>query len=171
MAPRSIDQLSDEATLIVHGHVTSAKVEPHPQLTNLMTVLVTMEVQETLKGSAQKSLQFRQYIWDMRDQLDAAQYGKNQEWLLLLGPVSQYGLRSPVGLDQGRFRITRDRAGQPVAVNGQANLHLFEATEQRAQARGIKLSSRVTALVRQRSTGPVPLSDLEDTIRSFSRAR
>ena len=48
---QSIDQLTDEATLIVHGHVTSAKVEPHPQLTNLMTVLVTMEVQETLKGT------------------------------------------------------------------------------------------------------------------------
>ena len=42
-APESIDQLSEEATLIVHGHVTSAKVEPHPQLSNLMTVVVTVE--------------------------------------------------------------------------------------------------------------------------------
>src|SRR5881394_4309323 len=156
---QSIDQLTDEATLIVHGHVTSAKVEPHPQLSNLMTVLVTMEVQETLKGTAPKSIQFRQYIWDMRDQLDAAQYAKNQELLLMLGPISQYGLRSPVGLDQGRFRITRDGQGQPVAVNGQANLHLFEAAEQRAHARGIKLSTRVAALARQRDAGPVPLAD------------
>ena len=169
--PQSIDQLSEEATLIVQGHVTSAKVEPHPQLSNLMTVLVTMEVQETLKGAPQKSIQFRQYIWDMRDQLDAAQYAKNQELLLMLGPVSQYGLRSPVGLDQGRFRITRDGQGQPVAVNGQANLHLFEAAEQRAHARGIKLSTRVAALARQRDAGPVPLADLKDAIRSFSRTK
>src|SRR5690242_21670864 len=46
IAPESIDQLTEEATLIVHGHITSTKVEPHPQLTNLMTVLVTMDVEE-----------------------------------------------------------------------------------------------------------------------------
>ena len=170
-APQSIDQLSEEATLIVHGHVTSAKVEPHPQLSNLTTVLVTMQVDETLKGTPQKSLQFRQYIWDTRDQLDASQYAKNQELLLLLGPVSEYGLRSPVGLDQGHFLVTRDSKGQPVALNGRANLHLFEAAEQRAQTRGIKLSPRVAALARQRQSGPVPLPDLEEAIRSFSRKR
>jgi hypothetical protein len=171
IAPESIDQLTQDATLIVHGNVTSAKVEPHPQFGNLMTVLVTMNVGETLKGTSQKSIQFRQYIWDIRDQLDSAQYAKNEELLLMLGPVSQYGLRSPVGLDQGRFRITRDSQGQAVAANGRGNLRLFEATEQRAQARGIKLSARVTALSRQRSTAPVPLSDLKDAIRSFARAK
>jgi hypothetical protein len=171
IAPESIDQLTEEATLIVHGHITSTKVEPHPQLSNLMTVLVTMDVEETLKGTSQKSIQFRQYIWDIRDQLDSARYAKNQELLLMLGPVSRYGLRSPVGLDQGRFLITRDSKDQPVALNGRANLHLFDAAEQRAQARGVKLSARVSALARQRATGPVPLSDLKDAIRSFSRAK
>jgi len=136
---QSIDQLTDEATLIVHGHVTSAKVEPHPQLTNLMTVLVTMEVQETLKGTPRKSIQFRQYIWDMRDQLDAARYAKSQELLLLLGPESQYGLRSPVGPDQGRFRITHDSKAQPVAVTGRAKPRRFGATATRAQAGGLTL--------------------------------
>lgn len=165
---RSIDQLTQEATLIVHGQVTSAKVEPHPQLRNLMTVLVTMRVEETLKGTPQKSIQFRQYIWDMQDRIDAAQYAKNDDLLLLLGPVSQYGLRSPVGLEQGRFRITRDNKGQAVASNGMGNLHLFEATEQRAQARQIKLSARVASLAKSNAPGPVPLADLEDAIRSFS---
>lgn len=169
--PRTIDELSQEATLIVHGYVVSTKVEPHPQLSNLMTVLVTMKVEETLKGSPQKSLQFRQYIWDMRDQLDAAQYAKNEDLVLLLGPVSQYGLRSPVGLDQGRFRVTRDNKGQSLAVNGRGNLRLFEAADQRAQASGIKLSARVSALAKQNSPGPVPLTDLEDAIRTFSRTK
>jgi hypothetical protein len=170
-APRSIDQLSQEAALIVRGHVTSAKVEPHPQLHNLMTVLVTMDVEETLKGTRSKSIQFRQYIWDIRDQIDAARYGKGEDLLLMLGPVSQYGLTSPVGLQQGRFRITRDSMGQAMAANGNGNLRLFEATEQRAQARGMKLSQRVTTMVRQNRPGPVPLADLEDVIRSFARAK
>lgn len=169
--PQSIDQLSQEATLIVHGYVTSTKIEPHPQLRNLMTVLVTIKVAETLKGPAKKSIQFRQYIWDMRDQLDAAQYGKNEELLLLLGPVSQYGLRSPAGLEQGRFRITRDSKGKALAMNGSGNVHLFAAMERQAQAQGIKLSPRLTALARKSGAGPVPLTDLEDAIRSFSRTK
>jgi hypothetical protein len=166
---RSIDELTQEATLIVHGEVISARVEPHPQLRNLKTVLVTLKVDETLKGQAQKSIQFRQYIWDMRDQLDAAQYAKNQEVLLLLGAVSQYGLRSPVGLEQGRFRIEHDSQGNTFAVNGSGNLHLFADTESRAKARGMKLSPRVTALLRQSSPNRVNLADLEETIRTFSR--
>jgi hypothetical protein len=165
---RSIDELSQEATLIVHGSVRSAKVEPHPQFQNLMTVLVTMQVQDTLKGTPQKTIQFRQYIWDLRDRLDAAKYAKNQELLLMLGPVSQYGLRSPVGLEQGRFLITRDTQGHEFAANGGGNLHLFQSTEQRASARGIKLSLRVATLARRNATGPIPLADLKDAIRSFS---
>ncbi|HET9742521.1 MAG TPA: hypothetical protein VFQ00_07220 [Terriglobales bacterium] len=166
---RGLDQLTQEAQTIVRGYVTSAKVERDPELRNLTTVLISMNVEETLKGSPQKTLQFRQYIWDMRDQLDAARYAKGEELLLMLGPVSPYGLTSPVGLDQGRFRISRDNKGQAMAVNGRGNLRLFEATEQRARARGMKLSPRVTTLVRQSQTkaGPLPLADLEDTIRAF----
>ena len=168
---RSIDQLTQEAALIVHGHVISAKVEPHPQLHNLITVFVTMKVEETLKGTPSKSVQFRQYIWDIRDQIDAARYGKGEDLLLMLGPVSQYGLTSPVGLQQGRFQITRNNKGETMAVNGSGNLRLFEATEQRAQVRGVKLSQRVTTMVRQSRPGPVPLADLEDAIRTFARAK
>jgi hypothetical protein len=169
--PRSLDQLTDEAAVIVHGSVISTKIEPHPQLKNLTTIVVTMRVGETYKGSARKTLVFRQYIWDLRAQLDAADYRKGQELLLFLGPVSEYGLTSPVGLEQGRFRILREQKGQVLAVNGRGNLGLFNSVEQRASARGIQLSPKTLALARQEKAGPVPLSDLEDAIRTFVRAR
>lgn len=168
---RALDQLTDEADVIVRGHVISANVEPHPQFSNLMTVLVSLHVEETLKGSPRESLQFRQYIWDLRDQLDAARYRKGQELLLLLGPASRYGLTSPVGLEQGRFRIQRDAKGTAVAINGRANHELFHSTEARARARGIKLSARQTALLRQTKPGPVSLPDLEGAIRLFVEAK
>jgi hypothetical protein len=136
-----------------------------------MTVLVSMNVQETFKGSAPKSFQFRQYIWDIRDQLDSARYAKGQDLLLMLGPVSKYGLTSPVGLEQGRFRISRDSAGREVAMNGSGNLRLFDSTEQRARARGIKLSARTLALTRQNQAGPLALSDLEEAVRTFARTK
>ncbi len=169
--PRSLDQLSQEAAVIVQGYVDSAKVEPHPQLKNLTTVVITISVEDTLKGPPQKSLQFRQYIWDLRDQLDAAGYRKGQELLLMLGPVSPYGLTSPVGLEQGRFRILRDASGQASAINGRGNVGLFQATAQRAQSLGIQLSPRVSALAQQTGAAPVPLNDLKDAIRAFARAK
>jgi hypothetical protein len=165
-----LDQLTQEARLIVHGSIRSVKVEPHPQFANLMTVVVSLKVQDTLKGPPQQSLEFRQYIWDIRDQLKASRYWKGQELLLMLGPVSKYGLTSPVGLEQGRFRIVRDAAGQLTAINGRGNAGLFEHAESRAQARGVKLSPRALSLVRQQQPGPISLSDLEDAIRAFARA-
>ncbi len=169
--PRALDQLAQEAELIVRGQVVSTRVEPHPQLKNLMTVVVSMDVQETLKGRSQKRIQFRQYIWDIRDQLDAAKYLKGENLILMLGPVSPYGLTSPVGLEQGRFRVQRDSSGQPVAVNGRGNLGLFAATEQRARAQGLTLPPRTAALVRQAHPGPVRLADLEEAIRTFAKAK
>jgi hypothetical protein len=164
---QSLDEMVQEADTIVHGTVTSAKVEPHPQLSNLTTLLVTMAVQDTLKGKAVKTLQFRQYIWDIRDRLNAAKYVKGEEVLLLLTPVSQYGLSSPVGLEQGRFRIRRGADGVAMAVNGQGNANLFRATAEHARAKGIVMTATTRRLA-ENSDGPVPLSDLKAVIRNFS---
>jgi hypothetical protein len=163
---RGLDQLTQEAATIVQGYVTSAKVEPHPQFKNLMTVLVSLRVVETLKGTPQRSIQFRQYIWDLRDQLDAAGYTKGKEFLLMLGPVSAVGLTSPVGLEQGRFTISRDASGNLVAQNGRGNLRLLEPSTGR---KGVKLSPRLGKLAQEHRAGPLPLSDLKDAIRSFAR--
>ena len=106
--PRNLDQLTDRAADIVRGTVLSAHVEKHPELTNLDTVVVTLRVSETLKGQAIGTYTFRQYIWDVRDRYDNAGYRKGQELLLLMNEPSRYGLTSPVGIEQGRFRIHRD---------------------------------------------------------------
>lgn len=169
--PHSLDQLTEQADVIFRGSVISTKVEPHPQLRNLMTVVISMNVSETMKGSPRKSIVFRQYIWDLRDQLDAAQYQKGQELLLFLAPVSEYGLTSPVGLEQGRFHVWRDKKGRDLAVNGRGNVGLFDSLEKRAQTRGLRLSPKVAALVRKPRSGPAPLADLEDAIRTFRGVR
>ncbi len=165
---RSLDQLTRESDTIVHASVVSARVEPHPQLGNLMTVVVDLRVMDTLKGSTARTLEFRQYIWDIRDQYDAAGYRKGDEMVLMLGPTSQYGLRSPVGLEQGRFRVVTDRAGKKTAENGRGNVGLFASTESSMKAQGVKLPTATARLVHQQPHGPIPLSDLKDAIKSFS---
>src|SRR5262249_47125892 len=139
VASADLGYLVERAGTIVRGHVISTKVEPHPQFKNLQTVVVTIFVSKVLKVSAPATYSFRQFLLDTRDAADAGGYHKGSELLLLLNPPSEYGLTSPVGLDQGRFRITRDSKGHAVAVNGRSNLGLFDQLQSTAATRGASL--------------------------------
>ena len=165
---RGLDQLVQEADLIVRGSVVSARVEPHPQLTNLMTVVISMRVDSTLKGAPAKTLEFRQYIWDYRDTIDAARYKRKEELLLMLGPVSPYGLRSPVGLEQGRFHIVRTPNQPATAMNSLGNVGLLDSTAQRVKAQSPKFSARTNALLQQKPQGALPLADLEEAVKNLA---
>lgn len=167
---RSLDQLIEESAVIVHGSVMSSKIEPHPQLKNLMTVVVTMNVKETYKGKAGKTLVFRQYVWDANGG-KPSEYRTGQDLVLLLRPTSEYGLSSPAGLEQGRFRVAPDKNRRLTAVNGRANVGLFDHLEQNARAQGRSLSAHLTTVVRNHQRGPLLLTDLEEAIRTFARSR
>lgn len=166
--PQNLDELTDRARDIVRGTVVSARVEKHPELTNLHTVVVTLRVGETLKGAAQDNYTFRQYIWDVRDRYDAAGYRKGQELLLLMNGPSRYGLASPVGLEQGRFRIQRDRSGRAVALNGAGNLRLFDRLQD-ATDKPAALTPQQASLVAKHRQGPVSLDALAGMIRAYAR--
>ena len=165
--PRNLDQLTDGARDIIRGTVTDARVEKHPELANLHTIVVTLRVRETLKGTAQDSYTFRQYIWDLRDRADVAGYRKGQELLLLMNGASRYGLTSPVGLEQGRFRIQRDRSGREVALNGTGNLRLFERL-QGAPGKPAALTAEQSSLIARHRSGPIALDDLAAMIRAYA---
>lgn len=165
--PRNLDQLTDRASDILRGTVVSARVEKHPELTNLDTVVVTLRVTETLKGGAAGSFTFRQYIWDIRDRSDAAGYRKGQDLLLLLNAPTRYGLTTPVGVEQGRFRIEPDGKGGFTAMNGTANARLFDGLA-RSAAQGIALTPAGASLVAKHRKGPIELGQLEDLIRAYA---
>ncbi len=167
----NLGQLVGRASLIVHGRVLSARVEPHAQYKNLSTVVVTLRVDETLKGAPTATLTFRQFIWDLRDRLDAAAYGKGQELLLLLNPETPLGLRSPTGLEQGRFRILRNASGQRIAVNGHGNAGLFRELTPQLRAKGVQLSARLQSTIEQPARAPVMLDDLRELIRVLAAER
>lgn len=170
VVPRRLDQLVHQASTIVRGRVVSVIVGPHPQLKNLTTVSVTLQVETNLKGQTGKQLTFRQFVWDIRDQRQALGFSRGQEVLLLLNPVSPYGLTSPAGLEQGRFMISRDIQGNLVATNGFGNAGLFADLPAQLKQRGMKLSARTTALVASHQQGPVPLDQLEEVIQQLTGA-
>jgi len=165
--PRNLEQLTDRASDIVRGTVVSAHVEKHPELDNLDTVVVTLRLSDTLKGSARGTYTFRQFIWDVRDRQDAAGYRKGQELLLLMIAPSRYGLSSPAGLDQGKFRIERDRKGRATAINGTGNFKLFDGLEASPKSTAV-LSTRQASLVAKHRKGPVDAAELAAMIRAYA---
>lgn len=168
---QNLGDLVGEAQTVVQGYVTNVRVEPHPQLKNLNTVVVTVRVEKVLKGEAGRSFSFRQYIWDIRDKYDAAGYKKAQRVLLLMTTPSEYGLSSPVGLEQGRFQVQSLPSGEVVAVNGRGNVMLFAKMESFLSRNKIRLAPQLEALAREHRSGPVRLQDLEDMIRSLAGGR
>lgn len=164
-AQRNLVELTNEAAVIVHGRIVSAKVEPHPTLRNLTTVVVTMNVEDSLKGNVSKSYSFRQYVWDIRARY-SNMYSKGQELLLFMRPPSRYGLTSPAGLTQGRFAIQRDASGKASALNENGNAGLFARLNETARAKGTTLPA-VTQKWSQQTSGAVDLKDLKQTIRAI----
>jgi len=168
--PRNLDELTDRASDIVRGTVVEARVEKHPELASLDTVVVTLRLRETLKGEARGSYTFRQYLWDRRDAYDAAGYRKGQDLLLLMIAPSKLGLSSPAGMGQGRFKVTRDGAGREIAVNSAGNLRLFEGLADSAQP-GIALTPRQAGLVAKHRHGAIAVADLTALIRAYAGER
>ncbi len=165
--PQNLAELVEEADTIVLGRVLNARSEKHPEFQNLNTVVVTLQVSETWKGSAGATLTFRQYVWDFRDALTALGYRKGQEVLLLLTRPSEYGLSSTAGLQQGRFRILRDPQGNRQAVNGFDNRGLFREFASQMRQKGVVLTPRAAGLVQRHQRGPVALDELKSLVRQL----
>lgn len=166
--PRNLQQLADRSAVIVRGNVISAKMEKHPELTHLDTVVVTLRVRETLKGHAGSRFTFRQYVWDLRDRVNAVGYQKGQDLLLMMIEPSRYGLSSPAGMEQGRFRIERDGAGREYAVNSRNNLQLFDGVGTQMAKEGIVPSPAASNLLAKHRRGPVELRELTALIRQLA---
>jgi hypothetical protein len=166
--PRNLDQLTDRAAHIVRGTVVSARVEKHPKYTNLDTVVVSLRVREAIKGDAGDVFTFRQYVWDVRDRMDAAGYRKGQDLLLLMRAPNRNGLSSPAGLEQGRFRIEHDSKGREVAINGYGNLRLFDGLGAAIAKDGVSLTARQASLVARHRGGPIDARELTALIRQLA---
>ncbi len=164
VAPATLTELTARANTIVRGRIISATVEPHPELRHLTTVVVTLRVERVLKGQAGETFTFRQFIWDIRDKRTAAGYRKGGEVLLMLRAPSRYGLSSPVGVEQGRFRIVRGPKGEVTARNGQDNVGLLRGVAAESARKGAKFSARANSLLTTHQRGPVPLQELEEII-------
>ena len=166
--PRNLGDLVSESQVVLQGTVTGVTLEPHTQLKNLMTVVVTIQVEEALKGQPGNVYSFRQAVIDPREQRQRMGYQTGQHVLLMLIKPSQFGLTSTAGLHQGRFRIDARADGTLQATNGAGNMGLFRGLTQHVQAKGLQLTPEARALAAKTEGGPVSLEQLKSLIRTLA---
>ena len=119
VAPRNVVHLIDDAQDIVVGSVTAVTDGVDPK--GVPYTEVTLAVGETLRGSQGDTMSFRQFgllaprVLPNGKTLYAVrppgwpQYTTGERVLLFLTrPASQTGLRTTVGLEQGKFAITNN---------------------------------------------------------------
>lgn len=162
--PRNLADLSSNAGQIIQGRVVSAAVEPDPRYNYLQTLVLTVAVEDVLKGHAPTTFTFREFLWDVRDISDRAGYHLGDEVLLFLNNPTTLGFITPVGLQQGRFRVVKGADGQDYAINANQNSGLFDNVVRSGALNAAKLSAKSRATVQSFQRGPIPLTTLKESV-------
>jgi len=164
-------RMVDESENVVLARVTNAVAEKHPQFENLDTVVVTLQVIEPLKGTPGATLTFRQYVFDITDRDSKLDYRIGEEVVVMLRRPSQIGLTSPVGLEQGRFRVERDALNNRVVRNGSDNASLFTTVDQTSPGLRPRLAPQLQQLMTEHRNGPITYDQLKALVQNEVAAR
>jgi hypothetical protein len=168
--PRNLADLSSNAGQIIQGRVVSATVEPDPRYNHLQTLVLTLAVDDVLKGQAPTTFTFREFLWDIRDISDRAGYRLGDEVLLFLNNPTPLGLITPVGLQQGRFRVVKGSDGQDYAINANQNSGLFDNVVRSGALNPAKLSAKSRATVQSFQHGPIALTALKESVHLLAQS-
>lgn len=163
----NLANLVQGADIIVQGRVTEVRYEGLPGYPHISTARVTLEVERMLRGPAGKQYTFREFLLPANRARGKRGYAVGQRLLLFLPEPSQYGLSSPLGGEQGRFRIQPDQRGNVVVANEFGNLGLFHNVAESAAQSSLSLSSeelRVAGTAR----GPVRLDDFVSLVEQLA---
>jgi len=164
----NLAELTQRAEIIVEGRVVEVRYEGHPDYPHLATVFVALEVNRLLRGAPTARLTFREFIPGLGWQRGKYGYAVGQHLLLFLPQPSRYGLSSPLGEEQGLFRVTRDREGQQWIANGLGNRGLFRNVPAEAAKAGLTLSPQALKLA-EAPAGPVRLESFLSLVEELTR--
>jgi hypothetical protein len=165
--PVNLAYLVQRADVIVQGRVTDVVEENLPGYPNIPTVKVTLDVEKMMRGPAGRTYTFREILLGLRSAGDKRGYTTGQQLLLFLPAPSKYGLSSPIGIEQGRFHISRDPNGGSIVVNESGNLGLFRNVAEAAGQSGYRLSASQLEVVSGEG-GPVNLDKFVSLVKSLS---
>jgi hypothetical protein len=123
--PVDLTYLVRRADVIVQGRVVEVLNESLPGYPNIQTVKVTLQIDKMMRGPQGSKYTFREILIGLRSREGRKIYRVGQQVLLFLPAQTSKGLSSPIGLEQGRFHITRNPAGKSVIANETGHAGLF----------------------------------------------
>jgi hypothetical protein len=159
--------LTQRAHVIVQGHVTEVVQETLPQYPNLYTIRVTLSVDDMMRGPVGKTYTFREISLGLRTKEGKKSYQTGQHLLLFLPSPSQYGLSSPIGIEQGRFHISQNSSGSSLVSNETGNIGLFNNVATAVSSAGRTLTQNQFKVVSTKS-GPVQLNDFLSLVKNLT---
>jgi len=165
--PVNLAYLVQRADIIVQGQVISVLHENLPGYPNIPTLKVTLNVQGMMRGPKGNRYTFREIFLGLRAQEGKKNYQVGQQVFLFLLTPSQYGLSSPIGMEQGRFHITRNASSRATIMNEIGNAGLFQDVVQTARNEGQKLTASQLQLAAT-ERGPVQLEDFSSLVKGLT---
>ena len=142
--PVNLDQMVHEADRVIVGRVLAA--EDTFDQKRLPITVYRIRVEDAIKGEVGTTLEIRQLGHRSKQPNPETGrifhipgmplYAPGESVLLLLNQDSRLGLTSPVGMMQGSFRLTKDKGGRELALNGVGNRGLLSGMEPGGAARG-----------------------------------
>lgn len=138
---------------------------------------VTYEVIETLKGSAEERITFKQIRFDERREAgeisgttalsDLPTYEAGEENIIFLSGESDIGLTAPVGLRQGKFVIQTGSKGEKRVVNGLGNKGLLFGLSKSPRVKSLSLTTKEKKML-SRPSEPVPYEEFVSLIKRLT---
>ncbi|MBN2243679.1 MAG: hypothetical protein JW793_13415 [Acidobacteria bacterium] len=165
--PVNLAYLSQRADVIVRGRVVDVRCENHPEFSGILTVRVTLEVEDMLRGPSGQTYTFSELLLGIGAGKLKQGYATGQRLMLFLPSPSRYGLSSPVGIEQGRFHVTRTAKGEETVTNETGNAGLFRDVRNTTFMAGIRLSSKDVRLAETKQ-GPVPLAEFSALVKTLT---
>lgn len=152
--PLGLERLHGDAKLIFLGECLSNSVELDHQSARVVTY-TTFEVLETYKGKLEHTHTIKQIGGNLPGDLNVhipgvPQFEVGKRYVIFLPPASKLGFSSPVGLQQGMFRMKTDDTGTQIVSNGR---DVGDLMENMAQSR---MPSRVAEKLRALSNRELP---------------
>lgn len=118
--PVSLQQMTRESGVIVHGTVIDVRTLRHESL-GISVTEITVQSEELIKGDQTSQVRFRQV-----NGLGLPEYAVGQEIVVFLYPNSRANVTSPVGGPQGLFKVIQTSEGKAVR---NPFLHVFTQAE------------------------------------------
>ena len=150
----NLEQLTALSEKVFSGRCLS--VTPKTDSGDRSVEEVTFEVEEMIKGEPADKIMFKQLSSSALKSTSGGQglasnlpqYKVGEEAVVFLSADGPLGLTAPVGLFQGKFKVTVSKNGEKRLVNGMGNHGLFLGSSRSPRIKAMTLSSQEKALLK-----------------------